>query len=96
MADSRPDIIVSAGVPVDIYAALNAQGGSPSVVIGTEIIVQNKGSNPLYLHAGVDAPTELDGTVKLARALEATNTNGDLGAWVESNSVDGLINARVV
>lgn len=94
MADTRPDIILPKNIPVDLYAALNAQAGFPSVTLTEVLSVQNKGGT-IDVHAGADAPTSTDGTLIVGYSQIATNQSSDAGAWAISKVVDGLINVRV-
>jgi hypothetical protein len=95
MSDTRPDILLPANTPIDIYAALNAQAGFPAVTVGAVISTQNKGNSEIELHSGVDIPTDADGSQVISRLQVATNDNGDLGAWATSIVIDGLVNVRV-
>tara|TARA_R110000822_G_scaffold309007_1_gene437735 strand:+ start:3941 stop:4234 length:294 start_codon:yes stop_codon:yes gene_type:complete len=96
MADTRPDIILIANTPLDVYAALNAQAGFPSVSVGTVIRTQNKGGSTLKMNAGATSPTDADGYTLLTPRLFASNESGDVGAWVTTPIVDSIISVRVV
>ena len=97
MSDTRPDIILLAGVQTDIYAALNAQVGFPAVTIGVQIAVQAKGSNPIYLTTKATIPTDTDGSNKLTpNNDEFVNVVGSSGEWALSIATDSLINVRVI
>lgn len=99
MADTRPDIILPANTPVDLYAALNAQAGFPSVTVGDKLRVINKGSLDVYVYSGATAPT-LDPSsrpgVPLPKYASGTNDSGDAGAWCTSVVSDGVISVAVV
>lgn len=92
MADTLQDIALTADTWVNIYThpVMVAAG----VTVGTQISVQNKGSNRVFLHAGADMPTETDGSRSLRPDEIFTNETNDTGAWVMSRLVDGIINAR--
>lgn len=95
MADTRPDIAVPQGVPLDLYAALNAQGGYPAVTVGDKLELQNKDGLPVYLTASATAPTNLMQGVRVNTDEYACNEQGDNGAWVSSPVSDGLISVKV-
>jgi len=97
MADTRPDIVLPANTQVDIYAALNAQGGFPAVTVGTQISVQNKGGTRIKLASKATAPIAGDGSNTLDIGNQQfVNETGDLGAFAFSPVIDSLINVRVV
>lgn len=98
MADTRPDILLPASTPVDIYAALNAQAGFPAVAAGAQLRVINKGNNDVYLYSSDTAPTistSRDG-VPIPKYGTGTNEVNDAGAFATSYIVDGLINVAVM
>ncbi len=90
MADTLPNLPITEGVWTDIYAAF------PSIPVGTQITVQNLGSNTLYLNAKATEPNVDDGFKALPPFREAVNDSGDSGAWILSNVVDSVINVSVV
>ena len=96
MADTRPDIVVPKGVPLDLYAALNAQAGFPAVTVGTQLLVVNKSSLPVYLWAKATAPTSLVGGLPIVYNQQASNNAGDAGAFASSPVKDGLVTISVV
>ena len=99
MADTRPDIILPANTPVDLYAALNAQSGYPAVTVGTSIRVVNKGSLDVYVYSGATAPTINPSSrpgLPLPKYASGTNDQGDAGAWCTSVIADGVISVAVV
>ena len=96
MADSRPDILLVANVPLDLYAALNAQAGQPAVAVGDKLQVQNKGGAVIYSWASATAPTDLSGGLAIEPLEIAFNNSGDAGAFITSTVVDGRINVSVV
>ncbi len=96
MADTRPDIVVPKGVPLDLYAALNAQAGFPAVTVGTQLLLTNKKTLPLYLTSSATAPTDLVGGLPIVYNQQASNTTGDAGAFVSSPVRDGLITVQVI
>ncbi|QGJ84287.1 hypothetical protein [Pseudoalteromonas phage XCL1123] len=96
MADTRPDIVVPKGAPLDVYAALNAQAGFPAVTVGDQLLVVNKGSLPVYLWAKATAPTNLVGGLPIVYNQQASNNLNDSGAFVSSPVKDGLITVQVL
>ena len=94
MADTRPDIILEAGVQTDLYAALNAQVGYPAVTVGTQLAMQNKSGSVVELTAKATAPTNSDGSLLVKPFEIATNDSGDAGAWAFSLN-KAVINVRV-
>lgn len=95
MADTRPDIKLTGGVYIDLYAALNAQAGYPAVTVGTQIRLQNKSGSVIDLIAKADQPDSDDGSVIIEPFKQATNQAGDSGAWAYSNNT-ATINITVV
>lgn len=91
MADSRPNIQLSANTQVDIYAALNAQAGFPAVNVGDKLLLQNLGTASVRLTSKALAPVDGDGFKRVASGQQATNDTGDLGGWAYSPVVDGEI-----
>ena len=89
MADTLPNVPTPPGVWVDLYAATG-------IIVGTQISIQNLGSNVLFLHAGPDVPTNSDGFKRLPSFREAINMDGDTGAWVLSKVVENIVNVAVV
>ncbi len=96
MADTRPDIVVPHGVPLDIYAALNAQVDFPAVAVGTQLLLVNKRSLPLYLWASADTPENLVGGLPVTYNQQTTNQANDAGAWISSPVRDGLVTVVVI
>jgi len=87
MADTLPDI----ELPVNTWVDLYAQSG---ILVGTRIIVSNKGSSSLILATSATEPTTLDG-VPLETYKDRINESGDSGAWAYSGNVKGLVNVRI-
>ena len=97
MANTRPDIVLPANTQVDLYAALNAQGGFPPVTIGDQISVQNKGGTRIQLTSKATTPVPGDGSNTLDIGNQPfLNEAGDLGAFAFSPVIDSVINVRVV
>ena len=96
MAETRPDIVLLAGVQTDVYAALNAQGGFPAVTIGALLSVQNKGNSPTYLTTKATIPIASDGSAKVAPGDRFNNEATSPGEWALSIAANGLINVRVI
>ena len=94
MADTRPDIILEAGVQTDLYAALNAQAGYPTVTVGTKLAMQNKSGSVIRLTAKATEPTNSDGSLLVKPFEVATNDSGDTGAWAYSIN-KAVVNVRV-
>jgi len=96
MADTRPDITLPANTQVDLYAALNAQGGFPAVSVGTQISVQNKGGVKIELRTKATTPSSTDGSNDLDIGNQQfVNETGDSGAFAFSPGVESIINVRV-
>lgn len=95
MALTRPDIPLPANTYVDLYAALNAQSGFPTVTVGTKVTFQNKGSASVLVTAKGTTPDSDDGSISVSPSQFAINESGDDGAFVVSPIVDGVINAGV-
>ena len=89
MADTLPNVTLVAGVWTDLYAATG-------ITVGNQILIQNLGNNPIYLHANAVAPVPSDGFKSLPPTREAVNSTGDAGAWALSNVVDTILNVAEV
>lgn len=96
MADTRPDIVVPKGSPLDLYAALNAQIGFTAVTVGDKLELQNKNDLPVYLTSSATAPTNKMQGVRVNSDEFACNDQGDSGAFVSSPVADGLISVKVL
>lgn len=98
MANTRPNIVIPANTVVDLYAALNAQSGFPSVSVGTQISVKMLGTGQARLFSGAalsGAPDDSTGYEELNGGDELINDSGDAGAFIWSN-VGCTINASEV
>lgn len=99
MANTRPNIVIPANTVVNLYAALNAQTGFPTVSVGTQISVKMLGTGQARLFSGdalSGAPDDSTGYEELdAKNNERINDSGDAGAFIWSN-VGCTINAKVV
>lgn len=95
MADTRPDIILEAGVQTDLYAELNAQAGYPAVTVGTQLAMQNKSGSVVELTAKATAPDNSDGSTLVYPYEFMSNDSGDAGAWAFSIN-NAAINVRVM
>jgi hypothetical protein len=93
MENTRPNIILTRGVYVDIYAALNDQIGFPAVSVGTQLYSQNISSNVVRLYSKSTTPNGEDGYTLIDTFDTAMNEVGDLGAWALGQ---GIINVSVV
>ena len=82
MADTRPNIDIPANTYVDIYAALNAQQGFPSVPVGTQIRIQLLGDARVHVIVRADEPTNLEAYQLITtKSVYWENDSGDSGAW---------------
>lgn len=90
MADTLPFVTLPAGTWVDLYAATG-------VTVGTQLDVQNIGSELIYLHTGATAPTETPGDefTLLLPFDHSENNSGDSGAWAYCES-NGRVSAQRV
>lgn len=91
---TRPNIILPAGVWVDVNAALNAQSGFPAVTLGTALNIKAE-SDTVRLCEKATQPTDSDGFRRIyldGLPVEVTN---DVGVWALSAGVDGYINVEV-
>lgn len=97
MADTRPNITIPANTWVDVYAALNAQVGFPSVPVGTQIRVKLLGGSEVKLVTQSTQPTNLNAfDVLVSRTTPVINDSGDSEAWAYTVGSDSLINVEVV
>lgn len=87
MADTLPDIPLPANQWVDLYT-------ESSILVGTQIITNNKGSSRIILATQATEPTTLDGVVCDVNE-SSINENGDSGAWAYSANVEGRVNVQV-
>lgn len=85
MSDTLPNVPLVAGVWTDLYAATG-------ITVGVQLLIQNLGSNTVYLHSDAVEPIAADGFKILPPTIEAVNKAGDAGAWALSNIVDTIIN----
>lgn len=98
MANTRPNIVIPANTVVDLYAALNAQTGFPTVSVGTQISVKMLGTGQARLFSGAalsGAPDDSTGYDEINAGESYTNESVDAGAFIWSN-VGCTINAKVV
>ena len=96
MAKTRPNITLPSNTWVNIYAALNAQGGYPSVTIGDKLKVENIGRTDIKMVADNNEPDNDDGFNPLYQRDIRVNESGDPGAWFYSMGFNGLINVSIV
>lgn len=97
MADTKPDISISHLDWVDVYS-LNG------TVVGTSLIIQNKGSSTVTLYESatkpVGAATNLDGVDLVPYALSGTTANvtdTPTGLWaITRQGFDGILNVQEV
>ena len=92
MADTLDNIDLPANTWVNLYAhpVLVAAG----IAVGTQISAQNLGSNRVLVHAGATEPTSTSGFRAIKPDSVWQNDSGDTGAWMMSQVVAGLTNAR--
>ena len=96
MADTRPNITLPAGQWVNVYSALNAQVGYPSVTVGDKLLLSNIGSTPVRVTTKATEPTESDGFERAELSDYLENDLGSSGEWALSIGADGLINVKVL
>lgn len=82
MADTLPDVPLTANTWVDLYAATG-------ITVGTQIVASNKGSVRFTLAASATAPSDNRG-ITVEPNQQAINENGDTGAWAYCSS-GGLV-----
>lgn len=93
---TRPNIAIPANTWTDVYAALNAQTGFPSVTVGTSLNIQNLSGSAVRVTEKATIPNEDDGFREVYRNILNTDiSSGSPGAWVYSLGSDGLINVEV-
>lgn len=89
MADTLPNIVLPAGVWVDLY-------DSTGIIVGRQISVQNLGTTVVWLTSQAATPTAGSGRNEMDTGVtQYVNDDGDSGAWARSNVLDGLINVRI-
>ena len=86
MADTLPDVPLPKNTWVDLYAATG-------ILVGTQIVVTNKGSSRIILQSKATTPTDLNGPT-LAVDEDRINEVGDSGAWAYSENIEGKVNVR--
>lgn len=89
MADSLPNIPLQANTWVDLYAAT-------SIVVGTQIVVQNLGTTAVFLTTLATEPPDLSAYSEIHpdTNIGMQNETGDSGAWAYSANVDGLLSVE--
>lgn len=87
MADTLPNITLPKGVWVDLY-------DESGITVGVQIVVQSLSSGSVRLSSMAAEPSGADGFQLLNEGIEATNGDGDLGAWAMS-MVGGAVNVRI-
>lgn len=90
MADTIPNVIVSAKTPTDIY-------DETGITAGTKISVKMIGNGNAKLYAGaslVSEPTNTTGFRPIRPDEEWVNEDGDSGAWIWSRQ-GCVINVKV-
>ena len=93
---TRPNIAIPANTWTDVYAALNAQTGFPSVTVGTSINIQNLSGGDIRVTEKATAPTPDDGFRRIYENILNVNiTSGSPGVWVYSSGDAGRINVEV-
>ena len=85
---TRPTIELQSGVDNDIYALLNAQVGYPSVTIGAQLRIQNKGNSNVYIHEGTES-IEVDGGITLPCDWQLTTSDGATGVIATCIAANG-------
>lgn len=74
MANTLPNVVLPAGVWVDLYAATG-------LTVGAKISVQNITPSDVRLCAKATTPSGSDGVNIIPFSRTAVNQTGDLGAW---------------
>ena len=93
---TRPNIAIPANTWTDVYAALNAQSGFPSVTVGASLNIQNLSGNDIRLTEKSTTPTSDDGFRRAYKNIvNNTVSDGSPGVWAYSLGSDGLINVEV-
>ena len=86
MADTRPNIVVPAGVPVDLYAETSVGAGN-AISVGTQIQVEMIGDGQAKLYSGAalaGEPQDEEGYQGLYGREQKVNKSDDLGAFIWS------------
>lgn len=96
MANTRPDILLTANTPLDVYAALNAQVGYPPVAVGARLRIQNKSGSQIYSHSQPGEPTEGRSGERVAVGHIIETDNDSEGEWIFISSVDGRVSVEVI
>lgn len=88
MATTLPNVEIPAGVWTELYTATG-------ITTSEAINVQNLGAAKLLIYSGVTEPVTLDGYRSLKPGEFAENGADDVGAWVFSPYITGLVNITV-
>lgn len=96
MANTRPDITISANTPLDVYAALNAQVGFQSVATGARLRIQNKSGSQIYSHSQPAEPTDGRSGERVAVGHIVETDAMSEGEWLFISSVDGRVSIEVI
>ena len=88
MADTLPNIKLTADVWVDLYA-------ETGISVGTQIIAQNIGVCDVYLASQAAQPTSEIAHQIIKRSQHSRNDAGDAGAWAYCANTGGLVNVRL-
>lgn len=92
MPDNIPNTLLPKGAYINLYSA-----AIPPIDAGTQIEVQNIGSEDVRLYSQLSRPVNGDnsGYQVIKRGEYMENDEGDLGAWAMCFPCDGLINIKV-
>lgn len=88
MADTLPNIILSAGTWTDLY---DKSGITP----GTKIKIVNLSQTQIMLHTGLTQPDKASGFIPLAPGETLENIAASTGEWAHAVFKRALINVGV-
>lgn len=93
---TRPNITLPANAQVDVYAALNAQSGFPSVTVGEALNIALIGDGTVRLSEKSTEPVANDGYREMTTGFITFNiASGSPGVWAYSPTVAAQINVEV-
>lgn len=92
---TRPNVILPAGVWVDVNAALNAQSGFPAVSLGTALNVKLESSTHVRLCEKATQPTSDDGFRRITNIDTPYTVDNNSGLWAFSVGNDSSVNVEV-
>jgi hypothetical protein len=92
---TRPNIILPAGVWVDVNAALNAQSGFPTVTVGTALNIKLESSSHVRLCEKATQPADGDGFRRITNIDTPYTVDNNVGLWAFSVGSDSTVNVEV-